>query len=101
MTKYHGQLFADAEFYGKVVDIEFADGETEKDIMPLLLKEGFDYLWKVKSMCYGGAKYLVNGIEYEHHGCLYLDNVLVETFKILRDENATSNRVHLEVDYCL
>ena len=101
MTKYAGQLFADAEFYGVVLVAEFADGENEIDLMPYLLKEGFDYLWKVRAMCYNGAKYLVNNIEYERQGCLFLDSVLVETFKLIKDENAPNNRVHIEIDYCL
>ena len=84
MTKYAGQLFADAEFYGVVLNAEFQDGENEIDLMPLLLKEGFDYLWKVKCMAYNGAKYLVNGFEYERHGCLFLDIVLVENFKLIK-----------------
>lgn len=101
MTKYNGKIFADAEFYGVVLDLEFADGESEIDLMPLLLKEGFDYLWKTKAMAYNGAKYLVNGIEYKRNGCLFLDNVLIETFKLIKDEDALSNRVHIEIDYCL
>lgn len=101
MTKYAGQLFADAEFYGVVLDLEFADGENEIDLMPHLLREGFDYLWKVRAMCYNGAKYLVNNIEYERHGCLFLENVLVEAFKVIKDEASTTNKVHIEIDYCL
>ncbi|OOM81830.1 hypothetical protein CLPUN_08080 [Clostridium puniceum] len=70
-------------------------------MMPLLLKTGFDYLWKVRVMSYVSVKYLINGIEYEHSGCLYLDEVLVETFKILKLEGATNNKVNINIEYCL
>ena len=101
MQRYNGQVFADTQFTGAHFLIKFEDGKNEIDMMPILLKEGFDYLWKVRVMCYGGAKYLINGIEYERQGCLFLDDVLVETFKLLKQDGTTSNQVNLEIDYCL
>lgn len=101
MQRYNGQVFADAQFTHENFMVEFADGQTEIDMMPLLLKKGFDYLWKVRVMCYGGAKYKVNGIEYERKGCLFLDDVLVETFILIKEDSATSNKVNLDIDYCL
>lgn len=101
MQRYNGQLFADAQFTNMQIDVEFKDGETEIDMMPLLLKEGFDYLWKARVMSYGSVKYLINDIEYERSGCLYLDEVLVESFKILKLEEATTNKVLINIEYCL
>lgn len=101
MKRYNGQVFADAQFTNLDLQVEFKDGETEIDMMPLLLKTGFDYLWKVRVMSYGSVKYLINEIEYERSGCLYLDEVLVETFKILKLEGATDNKVNINIEYCL
>ncbi|MVX64641.1 hypothetical protein GKZ28_13155 [Clostridium chromiireducens] len=101
MKRYNGQVFADAQFTNMNLNVEFKEGETEIDMMPLLLKEGFDYLWKTRVMSYGNLKYLINGIEYEHSGCLFLDDVLVETFKILKLEDSTSNNVNISIEYCL
>ncbi|NRT88888.1 hypothetical protein [Clostridium beijerinckii] len=101
MQRYNGQLFADAQFTNVNLDVEFGEDETEIDVMPLLLKNGFDYLWKVRVMSYGSVKYLINGIEYQQNGCLYLDEVLVQTFKILKLEGATNNKVTLNLEYCL
>ena len=39
MTKINGELFADAQFTNVLIQVKFEAGETQKDVMPLLLKK--------------------------------------------------------------
>ena len=46
MTRFNGELFADAQFNNVLIQVKFEDGETQKDAMPLLLKKDFTYIFR-------------------------------------------------------
>ena len=102
MTKINGELFADAQFTNVLIQVPFLAGETQKDVMPLLLKKDFNYLYKTQIMPQGKALNLViNGIDYSSGaGIIYLDNVLIESL-IVKNPTGTVTTIPMSVNYCL
>lgn len=102
MTRYNGELFADAQFTNILIQVKFEAGETQKDAMPLLLKKDFNYLYKTQIMGQGKALDLViNGINYSTNaGIIYLDNVLIESL-IVKNPTGTVTTIPMSINYCL
>lgn len=102
MTKYHGELFADAEFHNYLLEVLFEDGETQKDVMPLLLKKDFNYIYKTIIIPQGTQiDLIINGIEYTSSlHIIYLENVLIESF-IVKNPSGVATKLYMSLDYCL
>ena len=101
MTRFNGELFADAQFNNVLIQVKFEAGETQKDVMPLLLKKDFNYLYKTQIMPQGKALNLViNGIDYTGGAIFYLDNVLIETL-ILKNPTGVATTLNFNINYCL
>ena len=101
MTRYNGELFADAQFTNVLVTVPFLAGETQKDVMPLLLKKDFDYIYKAQIMPQGKPlTFMVNGIEYTSGGIIYLDDVLIESLILKNTTNIVGN-LNFTINYCL
>ena len=101
MTRYNGELFADAQFTNSLIQVSFLQGETQKDVMPLLLKKDFNYLYKTQIMPEGKTlTFTVNGIDYTSGGIFYLDNVLIESL-ILKNPTGVATNLNFTVNYCL
>lgn len=98
MTKYNGELFADFQIESYLLNVKIPDGETEIDLMPLLLKKDFNYLFKTRINIFGNSNetiLIINGIEYKKsYGILYLENVLIESI-------ICKSNVNLDISYCL
>lgn len=102
MTKYAGELFADAQFTNVLISVKFADGEITKDIMPFLLKKDFTYFYQAQIMPQGKALDLdINGINYKTSGgILYLDNVLIESL-IMKNTTGIATTISFSINYSL
>lgn len=101
MTRLNGELFADAQFTNVLIQVPFLAGETQKDVMPLLLKKDFTYLYKTQIMPQGKVlTFIVNGIEYTSGGIIYLDNVLIESLILKNTTNIVGN-LNFTINYCL
>ncbi len=101
MTRFNGELFADAQFNNVLIQVKFEAGETQKDAMPLLLKKDFNYLYKTQIMPQGKTlTFTINGIDYTSGGIFYLDNVLIESL-ILKNTTALAGTLNFSINYCL
>lgn len=101
MTRLNGELFADAQFTNVLINVKFEAGETQKDIMPLLLKKDFNYLYKTVIMPQMKTlTFIVNGIDYTSSGIMYLENVLIEGL-VLKNETGLATTLSFSINYCL